>query len=186
MRIFVAINLTDEVRRRLYAGVGDLRAADFPIRWVPPENIHLTLKFLGEVPPEDVDEVGAALREALAGAKAFDLRVAGLGAFPSRRNPRVVWAGVDGGRQLEDVHERVEGALALLGYAKEERAFHPHLTLGRVRRRSEPSRLQGLDAALERIEFEAVSPAGSVDVMKSELAPTGAEHEVVAQVDLEG
>jgi len=184
MRVFVAINPTDEVRRRLYRAAAALREADYPIRWVPPDNIHLTLKFLGEVDEGSVDAVRDAIADALAGTAAFELHVAGFGAFPSARSPRVVWVGAEGGQQLEDVHDRVEGALARLGHPRETRAFHPHLTLGRARRGTSARQFKGMEDAFASLEFDASFRVDSVDLMRSTLRPSGAEYDIVDRVEL--
>ena len=141
-----------------------------------PENLHLTLKFLGNVVATRVDAIGAALAAAAADTPAFDFGVEGLGAFPSPTRPRVIWAGAGGG-QVEAVGlaGRVEDALAPLGFAREDRPFAAHITLGRVR---EPRR----DTALaEALAAGAARPlgvvrAGRLSLMRSELSPRGARY----------
>ncbi|NIU74883.1 MAG: RNA 2',3'-cyclic phosphodiesterase, partial [Gammaproteobacteria bacterium] len=131
MRVFVAVNPTDEERARLDEASRPLREAGYPVRWLPPENVHLTLKFLGEVTDEQADEVTAAVAEAVAGLGSFDMTVSGFGAFPSPKRPSVVWAGIEADEALRAVHERVESALESIGFPRETRPFRPHLTIGR-------------------------------------------------------
>ena len=186
MRAFVAINPSGEERRRLHEASSELRRKEFPVRWVPRENVHLTLKFLGEVQEGRIDELKAALRMALDGVPGFEMRVNGFGAFPSARRPRVLWAGVEAEPSLERVQERVETALAELGFEREGRPFHPHLTLGRARRGARPKEFRGMEELLERLPCDEAIAVRSVDVMRSRLKPSGAEYEVLEQVALGG
>lgn len=185
MRVFVAINPPEAVKQRLYMSVRELREDDYPIRWVSPEAIHLTLKFLGELSESRLDGVAEALRRALEGVGRFEARAAGFGAFPSARRPSVVWVGVEGGARLDAAHGCVEEALAGLGFEKETRDFRPHMTLGRARRGARPQRFRGLEEALARLVADEAFPVGSVDVMRSTLKPTGAEYAAVRRIELE-
>jgi 2'-5' RNA ligase len=149
------------------------------VRWVAPEGIHLTLRFLGEVDEARLDELGAALEQAVAGREAPRLAPGSLGAFPSLRRPRVIWIGLEeDGRRLEPLHVAVEGAARLLGWPAETRAFRPHLTLGRVRdpRRGVPPELVQALAA-ERVATWPSSPQRCVALMRSHLSPHGARYE---------
>lgn len=184
MRTFVAINPEAEKIERLYAAARELREESYPIRWVASENVHLTLKFLGEVPENRVRDVGDALDRAVADLHAFEIRLDGFGAFPSPRRPSVVWAGVSSSPQLTDVYERVEEALAELGYPREARDFHPHLTLGRSRKSTGPRQFRGLDEILERLSWTDTVVVRAVDLMRSELKPTGAEYDAVRRLKL--
>ncbi|NIR43663.1 MAG: RNA 2',3'-cyclic phosphodiesterase, partial [Gemmatimonadetes bacterium] len=104
MRAFIAINPTDEERARLDEASRPLREAGYPVRWLPRENVHLTLKFLGEVAEEQVGAVTAAVADAVAGLPSFDMTVRGFGAFPSPKRPSVVWAGIEADDALRTVH----------------------------------------------------------------------------------
>jgi 2'-5' RNA ligase len=136
MRMFVAIDL-DEPMRAAVAREQQMAwrlAAQSPIKFVKPEQAHLTLAFLGEVPSPLCDRVIAAMEEPLAGAGRFAITFGGLGAFPPRGAPRVLWLGIiDGAREVIAVQRQVADRLAGLGVTLEDRAFHPHLTLGRWR-----------------------------------------------------
>jgi 2'-5' RNA ligase len=162
-------------RAALAARVDRLREVAPGVAWVAPDNLHVTLKFLGGVDAPRLDRVRAALDRAVAGVPAFDLAVHGLGAFPTPTRARVVWAGIgDGGEALRAVAGRVERELAVLGFPPEERPFSPHVTLGRVR---EPRRNERLAAALAR----ETSRSGTVRVdrvslMRSDLSPRGARY----------
>lgn len=134
MRLFVALELPVGVRRALGELVRRLASSGADVKWVGEENFHLTLKFLGEVEPARLPELGEALSRVAGETAPFRFTAAGTGAFPSVRRPRVIWVGVDRGRdELRELAGRVDGALAELGFPREDRPFTAHLTVGRVR-----------------------------------------------------
>ena len=134
MRAFIAVDLDTAIRQRLAAAQERLRGAGCTIKWVRPDRMHLTLKFLGEIDPGAVGDVADAMAAATEVVAPFELRLLGLGSFPPRGAPRVVWAGVvDASGQLAALHKRLERELGTLGFEGEPRAFRPHLTLGRVK-----------------------------------------------------
>jgi len=151
---------------------------------VAPGNLHLTLKFLGQVGEERIGPIVDALTRAVSSTKAFEARVQGLGAFPSLTRPRVVWAGVtEGADQMVDLAGRVDAALAALGFAPDARPFSPHVTLGRVRQPGRnPALADALQAAAGR-EFGRIRIAGA-SLMRSELSPRGARYTELAALKL--
>lgn len=179
MRLFIALVPPPELQRDLWAAMGPLRAREFPVRWVKPEGIHLTLKFLGDVAPDRAGDLKGALGEAAAGMRSIALRVHGSGAFPDAHRPRVVWAGVEPEPAIELLQDRVERIFAPLGFPTEARAFRPHLTLGRATRDARPRDFAGLDAALDAVAFEAATLLDGVDLMQSELRRDGAVYHQV-------
>ena len=149
------------------------------MRWTRPENVHLTLKFLGEVPEGEIEQIGAALRKVCADRTPFDASLSSFGAFPSARRARVVWAGTGAGsEELRALTADVEAAFEPLGFGREDRAFVPHATLGRVR--GKPVRL----------ELPAVVPGepefgiSRVELMESRLAAGGAVYETLLGLTL--
>lgn len=133
MRIFVAVFPPPEVRQNLIEAARDLPTEAF--RLTDPERVHLTLKFLGEVPPESVPDIASALEPATNLGAAFDAATAGFGAFPSARRARILWAGIgEGAEELRALARAVDDLLEPIGLAREDRSFVPHLTLGRARR----------------------------------------------------
>ncbi|HEY8490910.1 MAG TPA: RNA 2',3'-cyclic phosphodiesterase [Dehalococcoidia bacterium] len=176
-RLFVALELPEAWRRALARLQGDLRARGLAgLRWVRPEGIHLTLKFLGGVPAPRVPEIDAALRAVLAEEPGFALRLGAPGTFGGPR-PRVVWVGVEGAvPALASLQRRVEAALVPLGFPPEARPFAPHLTLARVPEGTAPGLRRTLAAALAQVgpppapEFRV----RSVSLMESFLRPDGA------------
>ncbi len=176
MRLFIAINLPPDLRQRLWEAADPLRTAGYPVRWVAPDGIHLTLKFLGEVKPAREAEIVAGVGAAVQGAKRFDLPVGGFGAFPSVSRPRVVWAGCEPVPPLELLQHRVEQEMERLGFPVEGRAFHPHVTLGRVQRDARASAFQDLEGRIGALEFTGETIVESVDLMESQLARDGARY----------
>lgn len=181
-RLFVAVELPAGAQEALAASMGQLRGlTPAGVRWVQPAGIHLTLKFLGEVKGGLVEPLLGALREAAAGVgkAAFPLHLDGLGVFPNRREPRVIWAGVGGDLgSLAGIQGRVEDAAAALGLARERRAFRPHLTLGRVRDGVTPAARRELGSVVaEQGPVVAAAYAWDVEeisLIRSVLTPQGA------------
>ncbi|HID10750.1 MAG TPA: RNA 2',3'-cyclic phosphodiesterase [Candidatus Latescibacteria bacterium] len=174
VRTFVAVDISDEARRSVQDLEDELRRYRADVRWVAPENLHLTLKFLGEIEEERLEEVFFGVEEAVSGVGPFQMVLEGLGGFPGLGRPRVLWVGVsEGAGELRDLAERVEGSLERRGFPREGRPFSPHLTIGRVRQPS--GRLGQLTAVMREKDFgpEEVR-VEEVKVMKSELMPSGA------------
>jgi RNA 2',3'-cyclic 3'-phosphodiesterase len=135
VRIFVAVFPPPEIRRALLGAARELPVAG-EVRWARPENVHLTLKFLGDVPGDDVDRVAEALEPVRLRHEPFEAELSAFGAFPSARRARILWAGIGGGSEfLRDLARDVEASLEPLGFEREDRAYMPHLTLGRARSR---------------------------------------------------
>ena len=173
MRTFIAIELDEGIRSRLADAAERLRGAGCKVRWVKPDRMHLTLKFLGEIDPSALDAVALAMATAAEGGAPFRIQVAGLGAFPPRGAPRVVWAGVrDAAGALAEVHKRLDEALGVWGFERETRAFRPHLTLGRVKERRGSERLRAVLEEQAGAEF-GVQGVRELVCFRSELSPHG-------------
>jgi 2'-5' RNA ligase len=188
IRTFIAIELAAPIPEKL----GDLQSRmqqDLPsglLRWVRPEGIHLTLKFLGEVPVEQVDRIAEALRGACTGHAPFGVSIAGMGCFPNTRRPRVVWVGVEEpSGALARLQHDVEEAIGPLGYPAEARGFSPHLTLGRVKGGGRQA-LEALGTYVERAKVRVGDmKVEAVHLMRSDLLPGGAVYTALAVVALE-
>lgn len=188
MRTFIAIELAPLAKQRLIDLLADLPDSR-DVRWVTPDQLHLTLKFLGEVPEDRFDEVRAAAAQASASIQPFEIRLAGLGGFPGRRNPRVLWVGVDDPAQrCRAWVQAADPLLANLGYEPEQRAYTPHITLGRSK---SPAGGRLMTDVLER--HAAAAPAGThapvtnvreVVIFESRLHPKGAQYFPLAHVPL--
>lgn len=179
IRVFVAIPVPAEQRRVLGTVIRALEAKIPPraVRWVVPDQIHLTLRFLGDVPQTAVSELMEALGRASAGVSGFELRIEGLGCFPRADSPRVLWAGVGG--DLSELERLAEGVVReTSGWGQPEGdPFSPHLTLGRVKtQRREEGRAVG--EAVRRACLPRIEPwqGEAVHLMRSELSPTGAKY----------
>ena len=186
IRSFIAVAVDDGIIARLAALQGELRRADAPVSWVRPEGMHLTLKFLGNVPEARIPDIGDALREVAAGRATFRVSMEGTGAFPNPRRPRVIWADVRDGREtLVELAGAVDAALAGLGFPPEDRPFSPHLTLGRVKISSHLEKLMALleSHAGDRFGEMAVT---EVILFQSELSPKGAKYTPLRRMTLGG
>jgi 2'-5' RNA ligase len=133
MRLFAGIPIVDDARREIIALLGRLREGEWPVRWIHDEGLHITLKFFGEVAPERLDVIEEAVRFAGERTGPLDLRLDGLGAFPSVVRPRILWVGIDAPPALELLHDRLERGGDAIGFPPEGVPFRPHVTLGRVR-----------------------------------------------------
>jgi len=183
-RIFVAVALEAPLREAVTDLERRLEAAGARLRWVKPEHLHFTLRFLGHISDAQLTRVKKAAREAAQGVAAFRISLAGLGAFPNARRPQVVWVGIgEGGDTLRDLAGRLDDALARHRFPKEPRGFQPHLTLARIR---EP-RLRGdIGPLLGQLEGVDVGEqeVRSLLVMESLLRPQGAIYTQVEEVPL--
>lgn len=173
MRLFIALTPPPDVQRAVWEAFSPLRARPLPVKWVPPENVHLTLKFLGEVTPARQEEIIGALASAAQGTRTITLVVRGAGAFPNARSPRVIWAGIEPDPAIELLADRVERRCALLGLPTEARAFRPHLTLGRAERASRARDWVGVAQLLDGLAVDATTVLDGVDLVRSELRRGG-------------
>lgn len=191
-RLFLAVPLPTAVRDLVATMTTDLAAEGWPVRWVAPEGAHLTLHFLGEMPPERAELLRLALPPVIARHAAFALRTAGLGVFPTLRRPRVLWLGLHGpAHRLETLQRDLAATLVGLGFPVDDGPFRPHLTLGRVRNTGTPAfPLRDLPEAVRRrlaVVGEGGSdvpparplPIGEVELVRSHLGPGGARYEAI-------
>ncbi|HSF05021.1 MAG TPA: RNA 2',3'-cyclic phosphodiesterase [Methylomirabilota bacterium] len=176
----MAILLPDALRAALAVEIERLGSRARGVGWIVPENLHLTIKFLGGVEPLRVERVAAALQAAAAAAEAFELALRGVGAFPSPARPRVIWAGVHaGGGAMAALAARVDDALGPLDFPRDERPFSAHVTLGRVREpRRDPALTEALAAGAER-DFGRFR-VEQLTLMRSDLSPRGARYTALA------
>ncbi|HXM39396.1 MAG TPA: RNA 2',3'-cyclic phosphodiesterase [Gemmatimonadales bacterium] len=171
------------MRQELWDAVAPLRQRreELPVKWVRPENIHLSLKFLGDVEDAREPELRAALKQAAGSrteARARTVHIEGFGVFPDSHRPRVLWAGVAPDPALELLQHAVEQAFAPLGFPTEARAFRPHVTLGRAGRDARPRDFAGLAEMLAGLAFAATVTVPDLDLMESTLQPGGPVYQV--------
>lgn len=167
MRLFLAINLPPDLRRAVWDAASAVRDTLPDVAWVAESKIHLTLKFLGEQPETALAPLAESMRAIGQSHTAPAVRVGGLGAFPNFRRPNVVWIGVEPEPRLELLHHDIEVACHQHGYEIDGRAFRPHLTLGRVKRRGTADETRALRLEARKVRFTDEFLTRSIDVMQS-------------------
>lgn len=195
VRCFVAAELPGEVKARIESGISGLRRSGADVKWTPAGNLHITVKFLGGVPAEDIPGITGILKGAVSGISPFEIEVLGAGVFPDARSPRVFWIGVkDEESRLKDLAGRVEDALGLAGYPRERRGFTAHITLGRLKegRRhgggqeaAETRQLAEGLATLKEALFGKIK-LENISLMRSELEPGGSKYSRLAEIRFGG
>jgi len=186
IRCFIAIHLPSEIQAQISDFIADLKKYSNDVRWVKAKNIHLTLKFLGEIDSKRVNSVKECLYPIGNEFPPFNLSISGSGCFPNKKRPRVFWLGMEQGKDnpLFGVNKWIENQLSKLGFEKEKRRFSPHLTLGRVRTKP-PVNFSGLFTFLENNPFTpAKFLVRDIFFMQSSLKPTGAEYRVIEKYPL--
>lgn len=184
MRLFIAIELPEEIKGAIGALQDRFRASGLGANWTRPEGIHLTLKFLGDVEEKKIDSINAAMEQAAAGTGALRLSVSGAGAFPDVRSPRVVWLGLSGDiGQLSALQADLENAMIRLGFEREARPFTPHLTLARIKFPRPRDDWQRALAGIGIVGLTAFT-ADRVSLMQSELHSGGAVYRELRQAEL--
>ena len=188
VRSFIAIKLPDELKRGLTQLQAQLKLGNQPsVKWVDPNSIHLTLKFLGNVPVDRIGNITGAMEKAAQGISPFHLEVKDLGVFPNLRRVQVVWVGISGQvDRLSQLQQRIESNLAPLGFAPESRPFTPHLTLARVRDQASPDERQRFGQLIANARFEAAFTleVESISLMRSQLTREGAIYSQISSVGL--
>lgn len=184
MRLFIALNLPKKLRTRIHRAAKPLRDEDMPVRWVDPEHYHVTLKFLGEVRRERVPGIEGGMARIAAETRAFDTGLAGFGAFPTIRRPRVIWLGVGANPELRCLKQDLEWTLGEVGFEAETRAFHPHVTLGRADGQGGAGAFRGLDELVAAMSFEGEVRVHTIDLMRSHLSKDGPLYSVVSSTRL--
>jgi len=188
IRSFIAIELPEEAKQGLARLRKELERDEHKfVKWVEPQGIHLTLKFLGNIPSKQVTELTEAIEEATQRISPFHLEISGLGAFPSLRQARVFWVGIGGEMdKLSRLQQNIDSVLAALGFAKEERSFMPHLTLARMRQGTSPleRRSFGELAGSTIFEDKYDIKVEAISLMRSQLTPAGAIYSCLSAVGL--
>ncbi|MCX8160449.1 MAG: RNA 2',3'-cyclic phosphodiesterase [Candidatus Saccharicenans sp.] len=181
MRTFIAIDLSPEIKNRLTAAVRQLKPVATGIKWVAPENYHLTLKFIGEIAEPRIEIIKAILEEVAGRHHKFNLAARGTGSFPpGQSRMRVIWVGLEAGQELFSLQADLEETLLREGFEREERAFSPHLTIGRAR---EPQKQDRLKAELDRLgqqEFGTME-VKEIELFQSILRPEGPEYRIISR-----
>jgi RNA 2',3'-cyclic 3'-phosphodiesterase len=187
MRAFIAIELPKDVKVELAKLQDELKKSGADVKWVEPDNIHLTLKFLGEIDDKKLDGTYKAMEDAAKEKKLFRMRISSLGAFPKINFPRVIWVGVDkGDAQAKEIAKQLEEKIQKIGIPKEDRPFSSHITIGRLRSGQnkdklveELNKLAGTYGK-EALEFDVQK----ITLFKSTLTPKGPIYEAIKEVAL--
>lgn len=184
IRAFLSIDLPEDVRQELADLQADFKKEGADVKWVESDNLHLTLKFLGDTEETQIEALKQSLTEAVRGTLPFTIQLEGIGAFPRTTSPRVVWVGANQGKaELEELAKKVETVCEKLEFPVEERPFSAHLTIGRVRSRDGLARLI---KKLQGVEFRASHPApvDRVILYQSTLSPRGPTYTPLAEFPL--
>jgi len=188
IRSFIAIKLPEEAKKGLTRLRKELERDEHRfVKWVDPGGIHLTLKFLGNIPSKRITEITGAIEEAAQGISPFHLEISGLGAFPSLRQARVLWVGIGGEvDKLSRLQQNIDSVLAVLGFANEERSFVPHLTLARIRQGASPPERRSFGELVGSAVFEDKYhiKVEAISLMRSQLTPAGAIYTCLSAVGL--
>lgn len=186
MRTFVAVDVPDRLTDRFASILSDLRRSGAAVRWVDPSGLHFTLKFLGDVDGNDLTAVDDVLRRVASRADETRARIRGVGSFPRKGRPRVVWVGIEPeGDRLHRLQQDVEAAMEELGFSPERRAYHPHVTLGRVKGGRNVGRLQETIDELSDVEVGDIRIREFV-LFESRLTPRGARYSALSRYRLGG
>jgi 2'-5' RNA ligase len=183
MRTFIAIELPENIKKQIEQAQAPLKKTDAFVSWVKPGNIHVTLKFLGEVPEDKMEEVFAATGKALEGAREFTMSLKGMGGFPNLKRPRVIWIGAGSGQEeLSGLARGIEQEMEEIGFPREKRKFSAHFTIGRVK---SPRNIEQLAGLVESADFQTEEiQVTEVVVMRSQLNPAGAIYTPLKKVPL--
>lgn len=184
VRLFVAVEITEEIQKRLSAFQNALKKAGADVSWVAPENLHITLKFIGALDEEKIESITAIIKEAMAHIKPFDLHYRGVGTFPTEKKPRVVFADViDERGVLAQIHERLDNQFVALGVEHEGRKFSAHLTVGRIKTLRNVRRLAEKLDSYHEFDFGS-EHVTQVALMKSDLLPDGPVYTKLQSIEL--
>jgi len=188
IRVFIAIELPEALKKELHELESQLKRSSPPVvRWVDPNSIHITLKFLGEVSEDSIDEIMLAMEESVQGMFPFKLDVREIGAFPNLNRVQVIWVGVSGEiNKVIEIQKQIESNTEQLGFPRESREFTPHLTLGRIRNEATANDRQRLGKLLSGTTFRAIHniEVNGINLMRSQLTPNGAIYTCVGSIRL--
>lgn len=184
MRVFIGIKFDESTRADIEKFLKPFKKIGTPIKWVKPENVHLTLKFIGEVSPEKFAQIEDAITSSDFAVGAFDLKIVGCGKFGRGSELNIFWIGIDKNEKIENLYQKIEDALQKVGISREEREFKPHLTVGRNKKRFNFKPLfqmigEKADLPLSQFQVKAFQ------IFKSELFPTGPVYTVLKEISLD-
>ncbi|MHC4871713.1 MAG: RNA 2',3'-cyclic phosphodiesterase [Planctomycetota bacterium] len=184
LRLFIAIELDEDIRAELFEEIKYLKSHFPDIRWVKPENLHITMKFLGNVGENEIEDISAIMDSAAEKTPSFSAGIENLGCFPDTRHPRIVWAGCgQGNNEIKSIVGNLDEELKLIGYKPENRKFTPHITIGRVKR---PSHAMGIEEIIndaQQIDFGLLD-VSALTLFMSELKKEGPRYSAMYRAEL--
>jgi 2'-5' RNA ligase len=183
VRVFVAVSISEEARAAIASMMKELKRLGERIRWIPPENLHLTLKFVGEVDSQRVPEFESALDRSIDGFSQFQYSLEAKGCFPNWNQPRILWVGVkDTEDRLVGIHREIDRNFQTLEIPNENRRFKPHLTIARLKQGAKP---EAALSAFQRFQLgEYRVDVREVHLMRSDLGPSGAQYSILHSASL--
>ncbi len=185
LRCFIAIGMPEPIKREISEIIELMKKYDVDVKWVEMENIHITLKFLGKTPETLLPRIRKSLSTIALSYEPFYIKIYDIGMFPNRRYPRIIWIGVEDSEIVKRLQKDIEDSMESLGYQREDKEFHPHLTIGRVRSQ------KGMANLINQLDTFKGKNLGSIEVnniklMRSELRPTGAKYHCLYEIPFEG
>jgi 2'-5' RNA ligase len=182
VRIFISVELPEEIKKKIFKATAEMRAIESGIKWVEEQNLHLTLKFLGWVEDNDLERLKSLTEEAVKGFGAFKIKLEGFGSFPGGKTPRVLWIGItEGAEHLIGIANSLEKSLS--GFRSEERGFSAHLTIGRVKDKKGVDEVNNKLAQIKDLSFSE-TVVDDVKIMKSTLTRKGPVYEMYHRIVL--
>lgn len=176
MRTFIALDIPEKIKERIYSSFAEDRKRISGLKWVNKENLHITLKFLGEVKEEKIPEIVEILEEVSQKFKSFEVTLKEVGGFPNLRTPRVLWVGVKPEEKFREIFEFIESRLHKRGFEREKRDFHPHITVGRLKRRGK------VELRIKNLNDNFIIK--KLILFKSDLKPEGPIYTPLKEVEL--
>jgi 2'-5' RNA ligase len=177
LRTFIAVDFSPEIIRKIKEIIDYFKTQtpERALKWVAPENLHLTIKFLGEVPEEKIEQIKSLINETLDDVKVFEIGVEELGMYPNPQKPRVVWLGITGADPLKEIHKMLESQLQKADIQPDKRSFSPHLTIARIRRNADIQSVKEIGETLSKFKVGSLGSCNidHIVVYKSELTPQG-------------
>lgn len=189
VRTFIAVELSPRVMTRAGDLIDELRVVGAEVNWVRPQQMHLTLKFLGDVPDTETPDICRVIKQVADDFEPFEIVCRGAGAFPNLQEPRTLWIGIqDGAEELKRLQSEIDDALkAKLGYGREQRAFHPHLTIGRVKHATAEQHRRFVEILEQQADFDAdLAIIDEVVTFASFLGRSGPKHDPLDHAELRG
>lgn len=184
MRLFISIEVPEGIKKKVGVLVEKFRKCLTPIKWVENKNLHVTLKFIGWVEDDKVEKLKSCVTESVKGVGPFEMSLAGIGMFPDKKHPRVIWVGsTKGTEKAKKLADKIERSVAGSGFREEEREFTSHLTIGRIKEKIDTEELSKCVSKAEKSEFGSFM-VDHVSLMKSTLRRSGPIYEELEQIKL--